>query len=262
MGDSGKKRLWWHFVPQAVMVLILAAFMVDPWISYWGLAMVWPVIPVLLIASVIVLVKGIKAGGTHKKLILGSFGIILLGVALLFLVRMPAYGCDPDKMAKHYEKTKGAMDELIYLTKSTLDEGDDISMNIQYGTEVQLFQNSGNSSPEESELLDTPDDSGSKLNKEDFEPIKKKLKDIGCISIYSHFPDFCDIAYKSVGFAVYSYRVYLSPMTEEQMQAALTDARYIPYNDRVLFVFGGGAAGPQGFSKEYKEEYLKNHPPF
>lgn len=255
MGDSGKKRLWWHFLPQVVMALLLAAFMVDPWTSYWGLAMVWPLIPVLIVTSIIVLVKGIKKGGTHKKLVLGSFGIILLGVALLFLVRMPAYGCDPDKMAKHYEKTKDALEELAYFTKSTLNEGDDIMMDLQYGTEVRLFQNSAGDDQE----LEAP--SGRELVKEDFEPIKKRLKDVKCVSIYSHFPDYCDIGYKVVGFARYSYRLYLNPMTEEQRQDALTNAQIIPYNDKVSFLFEGGAAGAQSFSQEYKEEYLKNHPP-
>ena len=48
-------------------------------------------------------------------------------------------------------------------------------------------------------------------------------------------------------------------MNEEQRQEALSDLQFIPYNDRVVFMFGGGAAGPQVFPKEVKEAFMQKH---
>ena len=46
-------------------------------------------------------------------------------------------------------------------------------------------------------------------------------------------------------------------MTEEQMQNAINQNELIPYSDRVVFEFGGGAVGPQSFGEEYKKVFLK-----
>ena len=60
------------------------------------------------------------------------------------------------------------------------------------------------------------------LDEEEFQSIKKRLKVIGCIQIETHFPEYCNIGYKRVWWGMY-----------------------------------GGAAGPDTFSKEVKEKFLK-----
>ena len=260
MGKDGKKNVWWHFVPPAVMALILAAFMVDPWMTFWGLAMIWPVVLVLVIAAIIALVKGVKAGGRHKKWVLGSFGVILLGVIAFLLIRLPPYNCSPEKMVRHYEKTKDAMDELVAFTRESLGEEQNAFIEFQFG-KVSNFRAMSSATPEGSEttLEGLMYEVG--LDEEELAAIQKRLKGIKCISLDTHFPVSCDIGYKRVGFALYSYKVFLNPMTKEQRQETLSNPALIPYNDRVAFMFGGGAVGPQAFSQEYKDAFLKKHPP-
>ena len=260
MGKDGKKHLWWHFLPPAVMALILAAFMVDPWMAFWGLAMIWPVVLALVIAAIIALVKGVKRGGRHKKWVLGSFGVILLGVIAFLLIRLPAYNCNPEKMARHYEKTKDAMDELVAFTLESLGDEQNAFIEFQFG-KVSNFRALSSATPEGSEttLEGLMYEVG--LDEEELASIQKKLKGIKCISLDTHFPAYCDIGYKRVGFALYSYRVFLNPMTPEQRRQVLTDSQFIPYNYKVALMFGGGAVGPQAFSQEYKEEFLKKNPP-
>lgn len=97
------------------------------------------------------------------------------------------------------------------------------------------------------------------LDEEEFKSIKRQLKSLKCISIDTHFPDYCNIGYKRVGFGQYSYRIYLNPMNEEQRQNALTDGQLIPYNDTMVLMYGGGAVGPQSFSQQEKEDFLKKY---
>ena len=98
------------------------------------------------------------------------------------------------------------------------------------------------------------------LDDNEFNSIKNQLKTINCISIDTHFPEYCEIGYKRVGLNGYYYRFYLIPMREEQIQSALSDPHLIPYNDRVLFVYLGGALdGPDTFSPKVKKRFLKHH---
>ena len=48
-------------------------------------------------------------------------------------------------------------------------------------------------------------------------------------------------------------------MNEEQRQNALTDGQLIPYNDTMVLMYGGGAVGPQSFSQQEKEDFLKKY---
>ena len=58
----------------------------------------------------------------------------------------------------------------------------------------------------------------------------------------------------------YSFRLYPNQMNEEQKQKALSDGHFIPYDDTLLLMFGGGAFGPDEFSPEVKKDYLEKHP--
>ena len=40
----------------------------------------------------------------------------------------------------------------------------------------------------------------------------------------------------------------------------LKDPMFIPYTDKVLLMYGGGAIGPQSFREDIKEELMKKHP--
>jgi hypothetical protein len=48
-------------------------------------------------------------------------------------------------------------------------------------------------------------------------------------------------------------------MNPEEKKGYDEDPMFIPYTDRVVFEYGGGAAGPQSFGEDIKEEFMKKH---
>ena len=62
-----------------------------------------------------------------------------------------------------------------------------------------------------------------------------------------------------VGLGKYSYRIYNRSMNPEEKKEYDEDPMFIPYTDRVVFEYGGGAAGPQSFGEDIKEEFMKKH---
>ena len=48
-------------------------------------------------------------------------------------------------------------------------------------------------------------------------------------------------------------------MNPEEEKEYDEDPMFIPYTDRVVFEYGGGAAGPQSFGEDIKEEFMKKH---
>jgi hypothetical protein len=100
------------------------------------------------------------------------------------------------------------------------------------------------------------------LNHEELDNIRRKLKKQGCISIEikPRHSDFVDIGFRRVNLGMYSYRIYNRPLNAEEKKEYDEGPRFIPYTDRVVFEYGGGAIGPQTFGEEIKEEFMKKHP--
>jgi hypothetical protein len=130
---------------------------------------------------------------------------------------MPAYNCDPIKMAKHYDRKTEQFDELI-----------------TYAYSPSVTQN-----PHE---------------------LKRLLRKAGCLSIDTSNPNYCDIEYKRPWDDGYSYRIYLRPMSADIYSTYLDKSEFIPHNDRMVMMFGGGVTGEIGFSYEQHQEYRKKYP--
>ena len=96
------------------------------------------------------------------------------------------------------------------------------------------------------------------LDIEAFEHIRKTLKDIGCISANTHFPDYCDFGYKRVNLVTYSFRLLTDYAPKETMNRFIEDEECIPYDDKCLFLFQGGVAGPQAWDYEVKRRYMES----
>lgn len=129
---------------------------------------------------------------------------------------MPAYNCDPIKMAKHYDRKTEQFDELI-----------------TYAYSPSVTQN-----PHE---------------------LKRLLRKAGCLSIDTSNPNYCDIEYKRPWDDAYSYRIYLRPMSADIYSTYLDKSEFIPHNDRMVMMFGGGVTGEIGFSYEQRQEYRKKY---
>lgn len=263
-------KYWWHFLPLILIALVLWFYFAEPYLGLWILLAYWWLLLGLIIWLIIVLGKSWEIGGRHRIICFGLFGLEVLALLILLLVRIPANKCDPDEMVTHYEKKKPEIEELIAYTHSALDNGQNMYLEFEHGR-VSIFNTSNYSYLDDEDYSD--DDklfvsSAQKrklmasvgLDEKEFNHIKKQLKRCNCISIDTHFPDYCDIGYKRVAMGQYSFRLYPNQMNEEQKQKALSDGHFIPYDDTLLLMFGGGAFGPDEFSPEVKKDYLEKHP--
>lgn len=245
------------YIPFGILLLLSYLPWKDPFVGWMALAFLWPLLLGAIVWAAIVLSLSIERGGKHLKGILIALGFVVLSFSLIFLVRIPSYNCDPYKMARHYEKVKREMDELVFFTRKSLNEGD----NMVIDSEGDICKVEAGNGPERDNRGEWYEKKDSPLlpaiSKDNAKTIRTLLKKTGCFHLETHFPDYCRLRYKDVGLGAYFYRIYLSPMTEEQMQNAINQNELIPYSDRVVFEFGGGAVGPQAFNSDYKKVFLK-----
>ena len=253
-----KIQYLWHYIPLIVIAIALLILYVDPWLGIWRLFMVWWLLLPMPIIAIIALIHSFKIGGTHKKAVVVFSGTIVLAFVMFFVVRIPMYRCSPDSMADHYNKKGPKIEELVTFAQSALDDGQTMRLAFEHG-KVSMFHTTSKCHWGDADSLRTSLMAEVGLDEDEFQFIKKELKRVRCISIDTSSPECCDIGYKRVGMGIYSYRVFYYPMNEEQRQEALSDLHFIPYNDRVVFMFGGGAAGPQVFPKEVKEAFMQKH---
>lgn len=248
-----------HYIPIAIVAFFILVNYLDPFVGLWvTVSLFWIIVPAL-VWLVFVLIRSWKIGGVHRIVVFCAFGLEILAFVMFFLIRIPAYGCDPDKMVAHYEKNKAGMEELIAFTKSALNDGQQMCLEFEWG-KISMFHTSTKSHWDVDKKLKSEIMSELGLDNEEFNSIKSQLNSINCISVRTHFPVYCDIGFKRVGFGMYSFRLYLNPMSDEVKEEALLDGHFIPYNETTLLKYGGGAVGPDTFGRETKEDFLRRHP--
>lgn len=248
-----------HYIPIAIVAFFIMVNYIDPFIGFWiTLLSFWIIVPVL-VWLVFVLFRSWIIGGIHRIVVFCAFGLEILASVMFFLIRIPAYECDPDKMVAHYEKNKAGMEKLIAFTESALNDGQQMCLEFEYG-KISMFHTSTKSHWDVDKKLKSEIMSELGLDNEEFNSIKSQLKSIHCISVDTNFPTYCDIGFKRVGFGMYSYRLYLNPMSDDVKEDALSDGHFIPYNETTLLMYGGGAVGPDSFGREEKEDFLRRHP--
>lgn len=245
-------------VPFILLALIILGLYFEPYLVSVMVIFVWWIVLPLIIWAIIAFCRSWKLGGPDRYFISPICGLVLLALVLYFVVRVPAYKFHPEEMITHYEKNKTELQGLIGFTQTALDEGQAIYLEFEYGG-VSIFHTTDSQhwNVSDSLLNILMKDVG--LDKEEFDSIKTQLKSVNCISIDTHFPEYCDIGYKRVGAGKYSYRIYLAPMTEEQRQTAFSDPHFIPYDDRMSLMFGGGAYGPDVFSWKLKDKLQEKY---
>lgn len=246
-----------HYIPIIIIAFFILINYADPYIGFWAtLVSFWIIVPVL-VWLVFALKRSWVIGGIHRTVVFCAFGLEILALVMFFLIRVPAYKCNPDKMAAHYEKYRTDMEDLILNTESALNDGQQMRLEFEHG-KVSMFHTSTEAHWDVDEELMSKIMSEVGLDNEEFNSIKGQLNSIHCISIDTHFPDYCDIGFKRVGMGMYSYRLYLNPMSDKVKNDALSDGHFIPYNETTLLMFGGGAVGPDTFGSE-KEDLLHRH---
>lgn len=248
-----------HYIPIAIVAFFILLNYADPFIGLWAAIASFWIIVAVLVWLVFALIRSWKIGGVHRNVVFCTFGLEILALVMFFLIRVPAYKCDPDEMVMHYEKNRTGMEELISYIESALNDGQQMCLEFEHG-KISMFHTSTMSHWDVDKELKYEIMSELGLDNEEFNSIKSQLSSIHCISVDTHFPAYCDIGYKRVGMGMYSYRLYLNPMSDEEKEEALLDGHYIPYNETTLLMFGGGAAGPDTFSHKVKDDFLRRHP--
>ena len=262
-------------VLKSIPMLIITALILLLWV--WGdkfimvffLIFIIPIVLVCIIASIIFMIKSRKLATTGQRVLFfwGIFNVLFFIVYCV--LELPKHRCNPDIMAEHYEKYAKEMEELVAYTDHALEDSAHITLEFECGKpsifHVQAKNDSlvfcnwdENALGKQDSLLRVVG-----LTKEEFENIRERLDDMGCIGIrMTQGQKWAEIWFRRVGMGMYSYRLANVPMSQEEKKECLDNEEYIPYNDRVVFEYGGGAFGSQNFPAEQKEEFLRKHKPW
>ena len=221
----------------------------------------WLSLPAI-IASIIIFFINIRCRNVLEIVttIWGIFNVLLL------VIVFSQSGCTPDKMAKHYDAHCDDMEKLHNYVKTAIDDSCSIDLEFD-GRSAGIFHVSDASGvyknhwDEEAELLKDSLMTLVGLSEEEYKNIRKQLKDMDCLGIkFSQLSsDKMTIYFCREGMGRYSYNIYSSPLTEKEKCNAIEDLALIPYNEYCIFEYGGGAIGPQTFTTEEKEEFMKRN---
>ena len=224
----------------------------------------WLILPVTIWALV-VFVRSVKMRTKLEKIVF-AWGCVLL-VLTGFFIFSPfnkEKPCNPDIMAEYCNEHEQEMRELVAYANQSLESGARMKLGLEKG-KVKIFhvcsKNDSvwlyNHYPKDEGLMKTVG-----LDEEEYDNIRKKLKDMGCFSIETHttHEDYATIGFRRVGFGMYSFVIYTRPMTPEEIEKYTEDLMFIPYNDHVVFQFGGGVLGIQTFMPDVKEDFMRRHP--
>ena len=228
----------------------------------------WWIIPLTVWAIIVFLQSFWEKSFLWKiYMIWGCALIILIGAYFISPTRLGTI-CNPDVMAEHYDESKSGLKDLIDYTSQSLDKGAQMKLEFEHG-KISIFHVMGKNDS----IWSCHWDVHSKdridslmqvvgLDHEELDNIRRKLKKQGCISIEikPRHSDFVDIGFRRVDLGMYSYRIYNRPLNAEEKREYLEDSMFIPYTDKVLLMYSGGAIGPQSFGEDIKEEFMKKHP--
>lgn len=257
-------------LPFPIVTAIIVLFWIDDFVAIMIAAIFWWLSLPAIILSIVFFFMGLRWRNEWHRIavIWGGVNVLLLVAYLIFQV--PNQRCDPDIMGKHYEKHRAQMEELHRYVGEAVADSCAVTMQFD-GKIIDRFHVTGPHDEypsmhwnEDALALKDSLMAVVGLTEEEFEGIRQRLREMGCKGIeYSqNTPAWITIRFRYVGFGGYDYIIYNRPMTDEERATAIEDMTLIPYSDRCVFQFGGGAIGPQEFSKEFKEEYLQRHQPW
>ena len=250
-------------------IIIITLLRVDD--GLFGVALVlglfwWLILPVTIWALV-VFVRSVKMRTKLEKIVF-AWGCVLLVLTGIFIFSPfnKEKPCNPDIMAEYCNEHEQEMRELIAYANQSLEPGKRMELEFEKGkvSRFHIFANDKDSiwsthwDPANTDSL--MQNVG--LDEGEFDNIRQRLKDMECISIEAHttHEDYATIGFRRVGFGMYSFVIYNRPMTPKEIKKYTEDLMFIPYNDHVVFQFGGGVFGIQTFVPDMKEDFMKRHP--
>lgn len=250
-------------LPFFIVTAMLINMIIEPFIII-AFAILWFISLPIIALSIFIFFKNIRCRNVWQRTttIWGIVNIVLLTFALIIDARSD---CNPDIMAKHYDEYHTNMKDLHSYMKDAIDDSCSIVIefekkepgifHIAKGKEYSQHWN------EDAIRLKDSLMAAIGLTSEECNTIRKKLKQMECIGIeYSQYtPEEIQIHFRRVGMGRYSYNIYSRPLTEEEKCKSIEDYALIPYNEHCIFEYGGGAIGPQTFTIEEKEKFMKHN---
>lgn len=269
-GTVSNMKRYLGIIPLFFVFLAILTLWIWPDMGFWALIAVSPLLIIMVICALVAIIRTL-ARGEFKNEFSGKLKLALAAVNLVLiisfpLIRVPMYRCDEHKMETKYEAIRNDLGNLSSYLSNHLKDGRNILLEFN-GRDVEMFFVADSS--DHYHRVGYYDDNLNAqridslcrlagLDSQAFEHIRKTLKDIGCISIETHFPDYCDFGYKRAGFGMYSFRLLTDNDPKGTMQKFIEDVECIPYDDKCLFLFQGGAVGPLGWNNETKVAYMES----
>ena len=259
------------FIPMLCVSFLILCFWLNPFLGMLSLlGFCWLFVPAIIVSIYFTIASCRLRDRWQKGLFAwGMFNVLFFGASLIHESRIQQ--CDAFFMAKHYEKNKKEMEELVEYTDRALD--DSIYVHLEFeGGEVAMFHIS---SKGDSYIRQSWNDEAVRrkdslmkvvgLTPEEYGSIRQRLDRIDCIGIAkdtSHPKGKTVIYFRRVGMGMYSFILFNNPINQEEKDEFMKSYEYIPYSDRVIFQYGGGVFGKQYFTKEKREEFLSKHQPW
>ena len=264
-------RNLWKFIPAFLVTILIYLNLVDGFVALVVfLVFCWLFVPAIIVSIYFTIASCRLRDRWQKGLFAwGVFNVLFFGASLIHESRIQQ--CDAFFMAKHYEKNKKEMDELAEYADRALDDSIYVHLEFEDG-EVAIFHVSskGNSNiasywNDEAEQKKDSLMSVVGLTPEEYGNIRQRLDRIDCIGIKkdtSHPNGKTVIYFRRVLMGMYSFILFDNPINQEEKDRFMKGGEYIPFSDRVIFQYGGGAFGKQYFTKDEREEFLSKHQPW
>ena len=264
-------RNLWKFITMLCVTFLILCFWLHPFLGLLALfGFCWLFIPAIIVSIYFTIASCRLRDRWQKGLFAwGVFNVLLFWACWEYELSMQE--CDAFFMAEHYEKNKKEMEELVEYADRALDDSTYVDLEFE-GGEVAMFHISskGDSYIRQSwngEAVRRKDSLMKVvgLTPEEYEEISHHLDRMGCIGIEkdtSHPNGKTVIYFRRVGMGMYSFILFDNPINQEEKDRFMKGGEYIPYSDRVIFQYGGGAFGKQYFTTEEREEFLSKHQPW
>lgn len=257
-------------IPQIFVFLAILVLWISPDRGLWVLVVFyWVLYPMVIWALLDITVILVRR--YFKNELSGKLKLVIATVNIAFYIsfaciRVPMFNCDEHKMETKYVSIDNELENLSSYLSNHLKDGSNIMLEFNSRGVDRFFIT------ESSDCDHRAGYYGDKLNAQRidslyrlagldsvaFEHVRKTLDEIGCISVDTHFPDYCDFGYRRIGFGMYSFRLLTGNDPKEAMNKFIEDSECIPYDDKCLFLYGGGATGPIGWSYKTKRKYMES----
>lgn len=190
-------------------------------------------------------------------LMIAGAGLLLYIAFIIFVFSV--FGFEDDKyyskedLINNYNLKKQEIHDLKLYINTVV--AADKTVDIEFDGNKHLFifhvTNDGNYETNWNVKLNSPkiDTLLKKLNwsRQTLKTLKEKLDAANCISVKSGEP--CNIGFQRSGMGKYYYNIFEKPIAKNMKDKYNDSCTYILYTNTVVLEYGGGAIGPQCFSK-------------